>query len=78
MLAKLIALVVHEIVTEYRKLDRQPETSDGSPRYDPASTTSVVTERAEGWDHDKRPPVTARFGFGTRETQDLPGGPSRR
>lgn len=64
MLAKLIALVIHEIVTEYRKLDGQQEASPGPDghRYDPSSTTATETERAPSWDHDKTPPVRA-FGF---------------
>jgi hypothetical protein len=68
MLAKFIALVVHEVVTEYRKLDHEcrcePERG-----YDVASTTAAETERPGGWDHDKRVPATAadvRFGFGSR------------
>lgn len=72
MLAKLLALIIHEavapVVAEYRKLDAprcehgaQPDTH----RYDPASVTAIDTERASSWDHDTRKPVTAaRFGFG--------------
>ena len=70
MLARLIAVVVHEIVTEYRKLDAQgkPEPQrEAPPAYDPASTTSVITERATSWDHDTSPPVSA-FGFGPPKT----------
>jgi hypothetical protein len=67
MLAKLIAVVIHEIREELRKLDppqAEPQDAPADPhRYDPASTTSAVTERASAWDHDKTPPVTA-FGFG--------------
>jgi hypothetical protein len=65
VISKLIAVVVHEVVTEYRKLDAPPESTLQDPhRYDPASTTAADTERAGSWDHDKTPPVTA-FGFGT-------------
>jgi hypothetical protein len=64
MLAKLIAVVIHEVVTEYRKLDPPPAAEPPDPhRYDPASTTAASAERAGSWDHDKTPPVTA-FGFG--------------
>jgi hypothetical protein len=67
MLAKLIAVVIHEVVTEYRKLDGQQNAdaapaADDSHRYDPASTTAADTERAPSWDQDKEPPVRA-FGF---------------
>jgi hypothetical protein len=64
MLARLIAVVIHEVREELRKLDPPPAGEPQDPhRYDPASTTAAHTERAEGWDHDKAPPVTA-FGFG--------------
>lgn len=72
MLARLIALAIHElaapVIAEYRKLDAPP-SCDHAPsqpdthRYDPASVTAIETERASSWDHDKTPPVTA-FGFG--------------
>lgn len=63
MLARLIAVMVHEIVTEYRKLDSHcGEAAEDAHRYDPASTTASETERAPGWDHDKASPVTG-FGF---------------
>jgi hypothetical protein len=64
MLARLIAVVIHEVREELRKLDEPPtgEPQDAH-RYDPASTTAGETERAGSWDHDKAPPVTA-FGFG--------------
>jgi hypothetical protein len=65
MLAKLIALIAHEIVTEYRKLDAQPEADDEPAAVLPPgelSCADVVTERAPGWDHDTRAPVTARLG----------------
>ena len=72
MLAKIIALVAHEIVTEYRKIDAPPAVpaeppaapqADEMPRYDTSSTLSASTERAGAWDHDTKPPVRA-FGFG--------------
>ena len=74
MLAKIAALVAHEILkpimAEYRKLDAPPPSCDrehaGDRRYDVASTTASETERAPSWDHDKRAPETAqrRIGFG--------------
>jgi len=64
MLAKLIAVVIHEIREELRKLDPPPAAEpEDTHRHDPASTTSAVTERGASWDHDKMPPVTG-FGFG--------------
>jgi hypothetical protein len=65
MLAKIIALVIHEIVAEYRKLDTPPAVPqvDAMPGYDVSSTTAASTERAASWDHDTKPPVKA-FGFG--------------
>lgn len=55
MLAKLLAVVIHEVRRELRALD-QPDGAapDDAPRYDPSSTTAATTERAETWDHDKR------------------------
>jgi hypothetical protein len=75
MLAKLIAVVIHEVREELRKLEsagggpepepaspsvpEPPEPDESHHRYDPASTTGASTERAPSWDHDKRSPVTA-------------------
>jgi hypothetical protein len=72
VLARIVAVVLHEVLepvlAEYRKLDHEcPPAPDPAAehRYDVASTTAVVTERPNGWDHDQRRPVTAaRFGFG--------------
>jgi hypothetical protein len=66
MLAKLIAVAIHEVRAELHKLD-PPATApqaDEMPRYDVSSTTAASTERASSWDHDTRPPVRASFGFG--------------
>jgi hypothetical protein len=63
MLARLIAVVIHEVREELRKLDLPAAEPENPHRYDPASTTAGDTERAGSWDHDKTPPVTA-FGFG--------------
>jgi hypothetical protein len=68
VLARILALIVHEIVTEYRKLDAPETTESDAPRQELSSCTSADTERAAAWDHDKRPPpVAARgrppFGF---------------
>jgi hypothetical protein len=62
MLAKLIAVVIHEIRGELRKLVPPPAAEQDPHRYDPASTTAAGTERAGSWDHDKTRPVTG-FGF---------------
>lgn len=66
MIAKLIAVAIHEIREELRKLDPPSppaaETPQDAHRYDPASTTAATTERAGTWDHDTTPPVRA-FGF---------------
>lgn len=71
MLAKILALIIHEVVSEYRSLDQPTEPQRPEPctrphadehRYDPASTTAAQVERAAGWDHDTRPPAT-RIGF---------------
>jgi hypothetical protein len=81
VIAKLLAVIIHEVAAEYRKLDAAqasqaralPEPAESPhPRRDDElahlpSVTSADTERAAGWDHDKRHPVTAaevRFGFG--------------
>jgi hypothetical protein len=68
VLARIIAVIAHEIAAEYRKLDAAaPECERphaGEHRYDPASVTSITTERAASFDHDTRPPVTARVPFG--------------
>lgn len=75
MLGKLIAVAVHEIVTEYRKLDRPAAAAppgDVMPSYDTASTLSASTERAPAWDYDTRPPVKA-FGFGPAAPPGQPG-----
>lgn len=71
MLAKLIALVIHDlaapIVREYQRIDAPPppcpykHTED--QHCDIAGTTSACTERAQQWDHDRRAPATA-LGFG--------------
>lgn len=73
MIAKLIAVAVHEVIAEYRKLEAgQADQAEGAvpeapapepaSAYDPASTTALTTERAASWDHDAKPPVRA-FGF---------------
>lgn len=62
MLAKLIAVAIHEVREELRKLDTPAETPQDTHRYDPASTTASETERAGTWDHDTAPPLRA-FGF---------------
>ncbi|HET9893674.1 MAG TPA: hypothetical protein VFQ44_01825 [Streptosporangiaceae bacterium] len=68
MLARLIALLIHElatpIISEYKRLDAPPPPCpllhvDASRERDMASTTYATTERAPAWDHDKRPPATA-------------------
>ena len=68
MLARLIAQTIHNVREELRKLDPpQPPEQPAEPdthRYDPASVTTIDSQRAAAWDFDKRPPVTAaRFGF---------------
>lgn len=71
MLARLIAVAIHEVREELRRLDAasapaSPPEKNGEEqqRYDLRSVTSLNTERAASWDHDKRTPVTAaRFGF---------------
>jgi hypothetical protein len=81
MLAKLIALIAREIVTEYRKLDAGPEVA-GEPDVTSPAELSCVTatfERATGWDHDTRAPVTAQVPTGfvsrTRLAAHLPQRP---
>ena len=72
MLAKIVALVIHEVVTEYRKLDHECR-SEPERGYDVASTTAAETERATTWDHDKRVPATAadvRFGFTSQSHEE--------
>ena len=70
MLAKLIAVAIHEIREELRKLDPPAaETPEDKHRYDPASTTAGETERAKTWDHDTSPPARA-FGFGANGNGD--------
>jgi hypothetical protein len=70
MLAKLVALVIHEVVTEYRKLDRAAEGADDR-RYDVASTTAAEVERAAGREHEQPPAAAVAFGFGSRERGPL-------
>lgn len=75
MLAKLIAVVIHEVRAELRRLDEQasapaePQT-DSTHRYDPASVTAIDTERAPSWDHDKRSPAVAASSFGFRQHEE--------
>src|ERR1035438_4820842 len=86
MLAKLVALIAHEIlgpiVAEYRRLD-EAETAEVAEEPVPVpaavlshgelSCVDARTERAPGWDHDTRAPVTAQVptGFVSR-TRLLP------
>jgi hypothetical protein len=74
MLARIIAVIAHEILgpiaAEYRKLDAPElagvpdEPASGVPHGE-LSCVDAITERAPGWDHDIRAPVTARAaGFG--------------
>lgn len=56
--AKLVAWFIQEVRDELHKMD--PEPVHHGLTYDPRSTTGGETERAAGWDHDRRPPV----GFG--------------
>lgn len=85
MLAKIAALIAHEagrrlvgpVLDEYRKLDRGPQCDRphvGDQSYDITGTTGAQVERANGWDHDRKPPVTAGqpFGFGRPTTTDAP------
>jgi hypothetical protein len=66
MLAKIVALVAHEIVTEYRKLDSPAAPASGGSHSE-LSCVCATTERAATWDHDTKPPVTARVvGFSRR------------
>ena len=87
MLAKLVALIAHEIlgpiVAEYRRLDA-PEPADVPDEPAPSlpagelSCVTSVTERAPGWDHDTRAPVTARAtGFGRAASGSSAGAPGR-
>lgn len=68
MIARLIATVIHELITEYRKLDgavacERPHADEPPEQLPPV--TSAYTERAGAWDHDQRhPPVANRVGFG--------------
>jgi hypothetical protein len=74
VLAKLIALIIHElaepVVAEYRKLDGQPESratdapgTDADAAWLP-TVTAADTEHAPQFDHDRRSPVTAaQVGF---------------
>lgn len=67
MLAALIAVVIHQVREELRKLDAAQKPEGGTPGYDPASTTEATVERAAQWDHDTQPPVRAtRMGFTAR------------
>ena len=64
MLARILAVVAHEIITEYRKLEPGPEPEcqrqhADDRRYDVALTTAAQVERAPGWDHDQGEPITA-------------------
>jgi hypothetical protein len=58
-LAKAVAVVIVAVRDEIRKLDTGPGEATG---VDPAGCTSCDTERAPGWDYDRRQPVRA-FGF---------------
>ena len=62
MLATLLALVIHQVREELRKLDAAGTSTGDVPAADPASTTAADTERAPAWDHDTRAPA-ARLGF---------------
>lgn len=67
MLIRLIAFLAREFVTEYRKLDGVAECQRPHADEEPAphDCASADTERAPGWDHDRRHPVSAaRTGFG--------------
>lgn len=59
LIIKLVALVVHEVREELRRLE--PVERD-QLQYDPRSTTSGEYERAQGWDHDRRNPIGFRSG----------------
>lgn len=60
LLAKLIALMIHEVVSEYRKLSpAEPPLPVNDRKYDVASTTAVMLDRPDGWDLDTRMPITA-------------------
>jgi hypothetical protein len=68
MLAKFIALFLHEILAEYRKLDADTEChrphADDPPEQLPSQTSAETQIDGRRWDHDTRHPVTAvKFGF---------------
>jgi hypothetical protein len=66
MLARILAMLAHEVVTEYRKLDAPP----AKPGYDPASLPNCDTRLA---DQDDAHQVQV-FGFGPDQRETLAAG----